>query len=242
MRKYLILLSLIISFCFGQYSNEWSSGNLGSYGWASANINVDNDGISELAVGGNGSLTFYNGDYSICWSIPFSDFTYIYSAIPRDINGDGLIVPTNTDNDASGELVVYGYRLNTSYQYEGKIKMYDATTRNLEWESPLISGLYNGYIEDIDGDNKAEIIINRTLNSNYYVDVNAHTSSGIYNNGQYTQNFSVEITQNPMPLSSFGNGQIELYDLLGRIRSGQDLFPGIYFLDNNGKYIKIIIE
>jgi len=238
MKKFANLFLVFITFCFAQYNAEWNSGNLGSYGWGNAIIDIDNDGLCELAVNANNSLTFYNGDYTICWSIPFSGFPYTGYVTPRDVNGDGLIVLTNTDNDASAELVIYGYRVTP--QYEGKIRVYDAVTRNLEWESPLISGLCNANIEDIDGDNKAEIIVNRIVSSTYYVDVYAYSGSSI-NDDIYSHKSSTGFFRNPIPQSALPKDS-EIYDLLGRIQKTQDITKGIYFLDYQGRRIKVIVE
>ncbi|MEO0102506.1 MAG: hypothetical protein ABIK81_02260 [candidate division WOR-3 bacterium] len=237
MKRAMIMMVVGLFSVFAQYSIEWSSGNLGSYGYGSAWLDVDEDGLSELQIRKSDTLIFYNGDYSVKWRIAFPGFTYISPITPRDIDGDGLIVPVNTDADASKELVVIGYRYTN--QYEGKIRVYDVNTRNLEWESQLLSGLLgSGNCEDLDGDGKAEIIINRIINSNYYVDVYAYAGQGT--GDSYSKSFTTPIISNPINKTSLPEGIKEIYDLTGRSVDWQN--PGIYFINYKGKVIKVIVE
>lgn len=240
MKKLLIIFMCAFTFGFAQYTIEWSSGS-GSINNGYANIDVDNDGLNELAIITSDGIAFYDGNYTACWTIPIiTGFTNMGYAIPRDINGDGLIVPINSDNDPSGELITYSYSM-TPYTFQ--IRIYDVTTRNLEWESPLLQGICGGVqVEDLDGDGKAEIIVRRSVNANnYYVDIYAYNGSGVEEN-IYTEKFSSQIFQNPMPRTSLPKGSFELYDLLGRIQNGQNIKPGVYFLNHNDKRIKIIVE
>ncbi len=238
-----LLTAVITFFAFAQYTVEWTSGNLGSYGWGGAWLDVDNDGQIELQIQRADSLIFYNGDYSVSWPIAFPGFTYVSPLTPRDIDGDGRLVPINTDADPSGELVVIGYRYST--QYEGKIRVYDCATRNLEWESPLLTGLMgSGDCEDLDGDGRAEIIVNRLLSinpANYCVDVYSYRGEGIKGDS-YANRFSTPLSSNPLTPSLFPASPIPIYDPSGRRLKERITKKGIYFINYKGRKLKVIVD
>ncbi|MCI0472892.1 MAG: hypothetical protein L0Y76_04840 [Ignavibacteria bacterium] len=233
MKKYFSFALCLVSVLFAQYSVEWSQP-----AGALTMIDVDSDGLYELPVNAN-PIVFYNGDYSVCWSIPrnslFSQYCNI--AIPRDLNGDGLIVPTNTDNDAALELIIYGYTMNPSYQ--GKIQVYDCATHLLEWESAVINSAFTASLEDLDGDNKDEIIVYR-YGTTTSTDVYAYTGQSIQES-EYNQNYSVKTLPNPIPASLLSQEHLPLFDLLGRIQTGK-INQGIYFTEHEGRKIKIVVE
>ncbi len=181
------MVIVLVVFCAGhavaQYTREWQSGNLGAYAWgASYGYDIDGDGFGNLwARSSSGQLTIYNSSLSAYWSISFPGYDYVFLATPRDIDGDGLIVPVNLDGDPAGELVASAYKLDGS-TYSGKIRVYDAATRQLEWESPELSG-FSGTVslDDVDGDNKHEMIITRTNHTGGwgYVEVYGYTGAGL---------------------------------------------------------------
>ncbi|MEO0184668.1 MAG: FlgD immunoglobulin-like domain containing protein [candidate division WOR-3 bacterium] len=177
--KDILLITVIssgLSFC--QYTAEWTSPNLGQSGWGGAyGFDIDNDGMVEIETRSSSQITFYNGNYTVAWNIPISGYDYLNVLYPRDIDGNGLLVPLNTDNDGAGELVVTCYYFSGSTYY-GRFRVYDASTHSMEFESPLITGFYgSGSLEDIDGDGRDEIIINRfgSSTSESYVVVYAYT-------------------------------------------------------------------
>lgn len=177
----IIIQVVIIPFLcpvYAQYTAEWTSPNLGSYGWGGAyGYDIDNDGLVEIETRSSSAITFYNGNYTIAWSISFVGYDYLNVFHPRDIDGNGISVPLNTDNDGAGELVIAGYYFSGSTYY-GRFRVYDAVTHTLEYESSLITGFYgNGSLEDIDGDGRDEIIIVRfgSTTSESYVVVYAYT-------------------------------------------------------------------
>lgn len=173
---FVIFLASLVNISFGQYNREWTSSNLGQYGWGGAyGYDIDGDNLVEFEVRQSGQFTFYNGNYTAAWTIAWPGYDYLGVAHPRDINGDGLVVPLNTDNDAAGELVISGYYFSGATYY-GRFRVYDALTRNLEFESSLLTGYYgSATVEDIDGDGRDEIILTRfgSVTTESYVDVYA---------------------------------------------------------------------
>jgi hypothetical protein len=239
-----------------QYSVEWTSANLGSYGWGGAyGYDVDNDGLVEFEVRANAQFIFYNGSYSSDWTINFPGYNYVYAVHPRDTDGDGRVIPLNTDADPAGELVVTGYYLSGSTYY-GRIRVYDASSHNLEWESPLITGFSGSATEeDIDNDGRCEIIITRYTSTDSYVDVYNCTTDIAEDNPKYEVASSVKVYPNPataivripfsVALKEAGSAMnVSIYDDLGRrvrvLSDERSAVPGDYRLiwdgqDDNGR-------
>jgi 5-hydroxyisourate hydrolase-like protein (transthyretin family) len=214
-----------------QYTSEWTSGNLGQYGWGgSFGYDIDSDGLVEFEVRTAGEFRFYNGDYTIEWAIPFPGYDYVNITHPRDIDGNGILVPLNTDADGSGELIVTGFYISGSTYY-GRFRIYDASSHSLEYESPLITGFYGSATqEDIDGDGQDEIIIVRfgSTTSTSYVDVYTYSGGGVNEqnknyevlssiitspnptNHEATISFSVSKQESEQPID------ITVYDEIGR--------------------------
>lgn len=195
----IVVLSCLFYPLYAQYTAEWTSSNLGQYGWGGAyGYDIDSDGLVEFEVRKDGEFRFYNGNYTIEWTILFPGYDYINITHPRDIDGDGILTPLNTDADGSGELIVTGSYISGSTYY-GRIRVYDASNHSLEYESPLITGFYGSATqEDIDGDGRDEIIIVRILSSASYVDVYAYTA-GVNELSQTYQKISTTKTiPNPM--------------------------------------------
>lgn len=178
MSKYLFFLTGGVALAFSQYAVEWTSPDLGNYGYGGAyGFDIDADGMVEYEVRGNSFLSFYNGNYAVAWTINFAGYPYVAAVHPRDTDGDGLTVPINTDGDAAGELVITGYYLSGSTYY-GRLRIYDAASHVLEWESPLLTGFTGiASMEDLDGDGRAEIIITRYLGTESFVDVYGYTAA-----------------------------------------------------------------
>jgi hypothetical protein len=176
---------LVVLYCssyplFAQYTADWTSNDLGQYGWGgSFGYDIDADNLVEFEVRTSGAFRFYNGDYTIAWSISFPGYDYVNITHPRDIDGNGILVPLNTDGDAAGELIVTGFYLSGTTYY-GRFRIYDAASHNLEYESPLITGFYGSATqEDINGDGRDEIIIVHygSSTTSSYVDVYTYTGS-----------------------------------------------------------------
>lgn len=253
MKKTIFFASLLawMTFASAQYSVEWTSANLGSYGWGGAyGYDVDNDGLVEFEVRANAQYIFYNGNYTSDWTISFPGYQYVYAVHPRDIDGDGRVIPLNTDADPAGELVVTGYYLSGSTYY-GRIRVYDASSHNLEWESPLITGFSGSATEeDIDGDNRCEIIITRYTSTDSYVDVYNCTSDIAEDDPKYEVASSVKVYPNPTTAFAYipffigieESGrvlQVDIYDELGRqvrvLADSKSAVPGDYRLIWNGR-------
>lgn len=189
-------------FTSAQYTAEWTSGNLGQYGYGGAyGYDIDNDGLVEFYIRQINQITFYNGDYTVEWNIFVPGYDYVSVIQPRDSDGNGMCIPLNTDNDAAGEIIIAAYYYNTGNNtYYGKFRIYDAVTRVMEYESSQITGFYGTACqEDIDGDNRDEIILTRfgSTTTSSYVDVYAYTGAGTCENVSYSIIHSIASTPNP---------------------------------------------
>ncbi len=181
MRQTVMLLAAVLAVCFGQYTRQFQSPNLGTgaYG-GSFGYDLDDDGVPNLWTrSSSGQMTVYNSSLVAFWTVTFSGYEYSYLATPRDVDGDGLIKPVNMDGDPAGEVVFSGAHYATD-GYTGKIRVYDASSRQLEWESAAIDGFTGyAYVDDVDGDNKHEIIITRSDYSTYgYIEVYGYSGAG----------------------------------------------------------------
>ncbi|MGB3340232.1 MAG: FlgD immunoglobulin-like domain containing protein [bacterium] len=196
-----VVLGFLSCPLLAQYTSEWTSSNLGQYGWGgSFGYDIDSDGLVEFELRTAGEFRFYNGNYTIAWAIPFPGYDYVNITHPRDIDGNGILVPLNTDADGSGELIVTGFYISGSTYY-GRFRVYDAVSHSLEYESPLITGFYGSATqEDIDGDGRDEIIIVRFGNTTAisYVDVYAYTAGANEQNQTYHTMSSMKTMPSPM--------------------------------------------
>jgi hypothetical protein len=225
---------------FAQYASEWTSPNLGQYGWGGAyGYDIDDDGLVEYFTRQVEHLIFYNGDYVVEWNISFPGYDYVSVIQPRDIDGDGRVVPLNMDNDAAGEILVVGYYYDTgNYTYYGKFRVYDAGTHALEFESSSITGFYGtATLEDIDGDGRDEIIMARYgASSTSYVDVYAYAGSAVeYQNRQYCQ-CSSSSTSFPNPSC----GEVHIHAAVTPDKPQNLLKVTIY--DNTGRKVKTLAD
>lgn len=226
----LTLSALVILLAAGadaQFSREWQSPNLGTTAWGSSyGYDVDGDGIPNLSVRAGGTLTVYNPDYSVYWVVNFPGYDYAYLVSPRDVDGDGLVRPVNMDADPAGEVVVTGYRLSGS-DYYGVIRVYDAATRALEWESAELAGFYGtASVDDVDGDGRHEIIVTRTNYSGGwgYVEVYGCAGAGAVGAERYLlkSGFRVEpsvadpVVNVAFQLGSPGQVRLRVLDSAGR--------------------------
>ncbi len=237
MKRFLFILAIFGTGVLlrAQYGVEWTSPDLGSYGFGGAyGYDVDSDGLVEFEVRGNAFFTFYNGNYSTAWTISFPGYPYVYAVHPRDTDGNGLVVPLNTDADAAGELIITGYYLSGSTYY-GRLRVYDANSHALEWESPLITGFAGtASEEDIDGDGRCEIIITRFLSTESYVDVYNCTSDINESGVKYERTSSLRVIPNP------SSGEVAVPFTITRDQDGLGLSVAIH--DVSGRRIRLLME
>lgn len=239
MKKIILSIIFLLFFCgplAAQYACEWTSNDLGQYGWGGAyGYDIDSDGLVEFEVRTAGQFRFYNGNYTTDWIISFPGYNYVSVVHPRDIDGDGILVPLNTDGDAAGELIVVGYYISGSTYY-GRFRVYDASSHSLEYESPLITGFYGSATqEDIDGDGRDEIIIVRfgSSTTTSYVDVYVYSGGGINEqNKTYERLSSIMTTPNP------ASHQAIISFSVTKLESGQPIDIIIY--DEIGREIKLL--
>ena len=235
--KIIVLISIILCLAnyplFAQYSSDWTSSNLGQYGWGgSFGYDIDTDGLVEFEVRTEGEFRFYNGDYTAEWTIPFLGYTYVNITHPRDIDGDGILVPLNTDGDGAGELIVTGFYISGSTYY-GRFRVYDAASHSLEYESPLITGFYGSATqEDINGDGRDEIIIVRYGSSTTTSYVDVYTYTGFINENNAAYQISSSLTALPNPASM----EIAVTFSIAKEESGYPVTVIIY--DGLGREIK----
>jgi hypothetical protein len=176
-----LLLGLLAVPASAQYSRQWQSGTLGYNAWgASYGYDIDGDGVPNMWIRSAGQLAIYNASFTAYWTIAFPGYDYPMLATPRDVDGDGLIRPVQMDGDAAGEVVVSAYK--TSPSIAGIVRVYDAVSHALEWQSSEIAG-FSGTVsvDDVDGDGKHEIVLTRNDYSGSwgYVEVWGHTGAGI---------------------------------------------------------------
>jgi hypothetical protein len=238
-KLYTAILVCALPCAHAQYTAEWTSGNLGQYGYGGAyGYDIDNDGLVEYYVRQLNQITFYNGDYTVEWNISVPGYDYVTVISPRDIDGDGLFIPLNTDNDAAGEIIVTAYYYDTNNStYYGKFRVYDAVTRVMEHESSQITGFYGtASQEDIDGDGRDEIILTRfgSTTSASYVDVYAYTGTGCNENAGYSLFSEVTSAPNPATQGTSVRFMIQTNDMNAPVR--------IIVYDAAGRAVKILME
>lgn len=249
-----LLFFMSASTAFAQYTAEWTSSNLGQYGWGGAyGYDIDNDGLVEFQVRSLGQIVFRNGSYGVDWSVSFPGYDYVSVVQPRDIDGDGLAVPLNTDNDGDGEIFIVGYYYDSnSSNYYGRFRVYSATGHTLEFESPSITGFAGtASQEDIDGDGRDELIITRfgSTVSSMYVAVYAYSGGSVNESPSYHESFAVPCHPNPatnsvnIPVSVDRREaafplSISIYDMTGRlvkdILQGKIMPQGLHTLSWDG--------
>lgn len=225
MVKAVAAVLLVCGLSLAQYTREWQSGNLGYNCWgASYGYDVDGDGIPNMWIRSSGQIVIYK-NYSVYWTISFPGYDYPYLVTPRDIDGDGIIKPVNTDGDAAGEVVATAYRISGS-DYYGRIRVYDASTKQLEWESVEIAGFVgSATVDDVDGDGKHEIIITRyNYSGNWgYVEVYGYTGQGVGGDSRYVLRRQVVATPSVasgevrFTLAGGGRTRLVVYDGTGRL-------------------------
>lgn len=197
----------------GQYSREFQSPNLGTgaYG-GSYGYDVDGDGAPNLWTRStSGQIVVYSSSLTSWWTVNFPGYEYSYLATPRDIDGDGLVVPVNMDGDPAGEVVFSGAHYATD-GYTGKIRVYDGSSRQLEWESSAIDG-FTGFasVDDVDNDGKHEVIITRYDYTGGwgYVEVYGYVGAGIDGRPEYGLERS-EVLAEPSVFDSHTRVRFEL--------------------------------
>ncbi|MEO0077907.1 MAG: FlgD immunoglobulin-like domain containing protein [candidate division WOR-3 bacterium] len=170
-----------------QFQREWQSGNLGTYAWgASYGYDVDNDNVPNMWTRDSGRIIIYR-NFTPWWTVDFGRYAYPFVVTPRDIDGDGLVRPVNMDGDPSGEVVMTAYRI-SGQSWSGIVRVYDASSRQLEWESAELAGFTGtASVDDVDGDGKHEIVLTRYDYSGGwgYVEVYGHVGAGLDSRPEY---------------------------------------------------------
>ncbi len=227
MRTTSLVILLVLSAARAQFQREWQSGNLGTYAWgASYGYDVDDDGVPNLWTRDSGRIVVYRG-YTPWWTVSFGSYTYPLLATPRDVDGDGLVKPVNMDGDPSGEVVMTAYRVG-GQTWSGKVRVYDAATRQLEWESAELAGFTGtASVDDVDGDGKHEVIITRYDYSGGwgYVEVYGHVGVGADAGPEYALRHAAPVALPSVlsgpawvrfELSRTTQVRLEVYDQAGR--------------------------
>ena len=101
------------------YSQEWNSENLGYAAGGGSWMDVNEDGRYDLLIisSNSGVMTIRDGlDYSAIWSFNYGS-GYPWVVHPRDIDGDGRVIPVDVDGDGTKELVVVVQDKTTGYIY-----------------------------------------------------------------------------------------------------------------------------
>jgi len=227
MKKCLLLFAAALAVGLGQYSRQFQSPNLGTgaYG-GSFGYDLDDDGFPNLWTRSSaGQMTVYNSSLVAFWTVTFSGYEYSYLATPRDVDGDGLVKPVNMDADPAGEVVFSGAHYATD-GYTGKIRVYDGSSRQLEWESAVIDGFTGyAYVDDVDGDGRHEIIITRADYTNNwgYIEVYGYSGAGAGEKPGYELR-SRQVTAEPsvssgtveFALAAEGRTRLVIFDAAGR--------------------------
>ncbi len=182
-----ILVFLAVTVARGQFQREWQSGNLGTYAWGvSYGYDVDSDNVPNMWTRDSGRIIIYR-NFTPWWTVDFGRYTYPFVVTPRDVDGDGLVRPVNMDGDPSGEVVMTAYRI-SGQAWSGIVRVYDASTRQLEWESAELAGFTGtASVDDVDGDGKHEIVLTRYDYSGGwgYVEVYGHVGVGLDSRPEY---------------------------------------------------------
>ncbi|UCG43323.1 MAG: hypothetical protein JSU73_01520 [candidate division WOR-3 bacterium] len=234
-RAILSSIALVAAIAAGQYTREFQSPDLGTnpYG-GSYGFDVDGDGAPNLWTrSSSGQVVIYNSSLAAWWTVSFPSYPYSYLATPRDVDGDGLVEPVNMDGDAAGEVVFSGAEYTTD-GYSGRVRVYDATTRQLEWESPVIAG-FNGFanVDDVDGDGKHEVIITRSDYASYgYVEVYGYTGAGVDGAPRYELE-----SRHGLARPTVGTGQTGIKFALSAGCHGR-----LVIRDRNGRAVRRMLE
>lgn len=246
-----VLFALLAAYASGQdYVREFQSPNLGNGAWGgSYGYDVDGSGHPNLWARGAGQVIIYDSGYRPWWTINCAGYDYPMLAIPRDIDGDGLVRPVDLNGDGTGEVVVGAYRIEGS-DFVGRFWVYDAVTRQLQYQSPELSG-FSGTVnlDDVDGDGRHEIIITRyDYTAGWgYVEVYGYGGSGLAGSGGYQRRAGavqalpsvaraeVEVSYE---LAAGGFARLRVFDAAGReVRElvGTELPPGRYAVRWDGR-------
>ncbi|MEN9980091.1 MAG: hypothetical protein ABIK38_07125 [candidate division WOR-3 bacterium] len=247
-----MLIALLI--LFNGYEVEWQFPV--QKGWVTVGPDVDGDSLPELVIrygyAHRDSLGFVSGvTRQLFWTVP--------NPYPGWHNWE-VIGAGNMDGDAAKELLVYGF----SYSYPSyslRFRIYDCATQTVEFESPEFTSYEFPYplLSDLDGDHRAEVIVNYgdTLNSTCLV--YGWTGAGI---SGYELKNQRGTTALPVPASrrvlipAVRGYPVSIRDAAGRVirrltaeqeflfwdgidAAGQPVVPGIYFYDNGATQGKI---
>jgi len=183
-----LFLVLAVPAAGQSYVREFQSPNLGTSAWGGSHgYDVDGSGHPNLWGRGAGRVIIYNADYQPWWTINCAGHDYPMLAIPRDVDGDGLVRPVDLNGDGTGEVVVGAYRVDGG-SFSGRFWVYDAVTRQLQYESPDLPGFIGSVqLDDVDGDGRHEMIITRYDHTAGwgYVEVYGYEGSGVAGPGEY---------------------------------------------------------
>lgn len=225
-----LVLSLIwlAAPALGQYGREWQSGNLGYGAWgASYGYDLDGDGLPNFWIRSPGQLVVYGANYAPRWTISLPGYEYPMLVTPRDIDGDGLVRPVQLDGDPAGEIVVTAYKVSPSVA--GIVRVYDATSRALEWQSAEIAGFSGSLsLDDVDGDGRHELILTRSdYSGNWgYVEVWGFSGAGCAEEVSFVPKMSIPVTSTTpveessrirFELAAAGQVNIQIHNQSGQI-------------------------
>ncbi|WP_395806203.1 FG-GAP-like repeat-containing protein [Archangium minus] len=111
------------------------------HGGAPNLADFDGDGQLEIGLAGDWNYTVYGADGSVKWTFPIQEYS------------SGKTTSTTFDFEDDGKLEVI-------YTDELRLRIFDATTGAVRWETPHSSGTTHEFpiVADVDGDGAAEII------------------------------------------------------------------------------------
>ncbi|MEO0008947.1 MAG: hypothetical protein ABIK51_00275 [candidate division WOR-3 bacterium] len=241
------MILMVLLLLFSGYGVEWQFPVRN--GWVTMAPDVNGDSVPELLVQyGNersDSLVFISGvTRQRFWSIPNPYAGYTSWSV---------IAAVNMDGDGNAELVVHGYQYSYPH-YSARFRIYDCTSRTVEFESPEFSSYQFPYpfVADIDGDHRAELIISYGDTLSITCLVYGWSGSGL---GGYEVRTPLVISAQPVPalhrvfIPAVKGYPVIIRDAAGRVirtltaeqeflfwdgidSKGQPVVPGVYFYDN----------